>query len=157
MCNTFGIFRVCITMLPIKIDGAQLPRYLFLVIIFNRIKYIKSRFINVQYRNMENVTLRFLKLQHAYCYTYGLYITYIIGQYNSSARITIQLLMPLMLCELIFIHEQWELQCNADSELQMFEKPFITILFALTIFARNLLRVSRRRNIFSYLRLVGVV
>ena len=38
---------------------------------------------------------------------------------------------------------------KVDSERQIFEKLFMAPLFTLSIFARNLLRGSRRRIIFS--------
>ena len=47
-----------------------------------------------------------------------------------------------------FIHEWRDLQFKVDSERQIFEKLFMAILFTLRVFARNLLRGSRRRNIF---------
>ena len=46
------------------------------------------------------------------------------------------------------IHKWQDLQFKVDSERQIFEMLFMTILFALRVFARNLLRGSRRRNIF---------
>ena len=48
---------------------------------------------------------------------------------------------------LIFLHEWQDLQFKVDSERQIFEKLFVTILFSLRVFARNLLS-----NIFSYFR-----
>ena len=50
-----------------------------------------------------------------------------------------------------FIHEWWDLQFKVDSERQIFEKLFMAILFTLRVFARNLLRGSRRRNTFCIL------
>ena len=49
-----------------------------------------------------------------------------------------------------FIHEWRDLQFKVDSERQIFKKLFMAILFTLSVFARNLLRGSRRRSIFSY-------
>ena len=46
------------------------------------------------------------------------------------------------------IHEWWNLQHKADSERQIFEKPFMAILFTLIGFVWNLLRGCRQRNIF---------
>ena len=46
-----------------------------------------------------------------------------------------------MLCALIFIHEWWDLQFNVDSKRRQF-------YFTLWVFARNLLRGNRWRNIF---------
>ena len=60
--------------------------------------------------------------------------TYVIGHQNFSVRITILFLIPLSLCALI--------------ERQIFEKLFLPLLFTLRVYARNLLRGSRRRNIF---------
>ena len=51
-----------------------------------------------------------------------------------------------------FIHNWWDLQFKVDSERQLFEK-----LFTLRAFVRNLLRGSRRWNIFFIYRLVGNV
>ena len=58
-----------------------------------------------------------------------------------------------MLCSLIFIHELWDLQLNVDSERQIFLRNFfMTILFILKAFAKNLLRGIRGKNIsiFSF-------
>ena len=49
--------------------------------------------------------------------------TYIIGHYNPSARITNQLLTPLMLC-VNFIREWRDLQFKVDSERQIFCETF---------------------------------
>ena len=60
-----------------------------------------------------------------------------------------------MLRVLVPMHEVEELQFKVDSERQIVEKLFITFLFTLRVFARNLLRGSRRRNIFLYLDLMS--
>ena len=75
------------------------------------------------------------------------HISFIIGLYNPSVRITSQLLTPLMSCALIFIHEWLDLQFKVDSERQIFEKLFHGNFIFLRVFAKNLLRGSRRRNI----------
>ena len=49
-----------------------------------------------------------------------------------------------------FIHERRNLQFKVDSERQIFVKLFIAILFTLRVIARNLLRGSRRSNIFIF-------
>ena len=45
-----------------------------------------------------------------------------------------------------------DLQFNIVSEIHISLKLFMAILLALSAFIRNLLKVSRRRNFFSYLR-----
>ena len=48
-----------------------------------------------------------------------------------------------------FIRERRDLEFNVDSERQIFLRNFfMAVLFTLRVFARNLLRGSRRRNIF---------
>ena len=49
-----------------------------------------------------------------------------------------------------FIHKWWDPQFKLDSERQIFEKLFMAILFTLTVFAKNLFRESRRKNIFIF-------
>ena len=86
------------------------------------------------------------------------YFTYIIGHYNHSLRITTQLLtytahsFPLVLCMLIVCMSGGTSTGKVDSERHTFKKLFMTILFNLRFFARNLFGRSRRRNIFSYFR-----
>ena len=62
-----------------------------------------------------------------------------------------------MLCALICIHERCDLQLKVDSERQIFLRNFSwQFLFTLRVFARNLLRGNRRRNIFfSYFVLMS--
>ena len=50
----------------------------------------------------------------------------------------------------ILRHEWRNLQFKVDSQRQIFEKLFMAILFALRVFTRNLLRGSRRRNVFTF-------
>ena len=67
---------------------------------------------------------------------------------HPSVRIMTSLL-TLLVC-VNFIHEWRHLQFKIDSERQIFEKLVMAILFTLRVFARNLLRRSRRRNIFIF-------
>ena len=53
-----------------------------------------------------------------------------------------------MLCVLIFTNKRRDLQFKVDPERQIFENLFMTILFTLRVFARNLLRGNRRKNTF---------
>ena len=69
---------------------------------------------------------------------------YIIGYHNPSVRITIQFLTPLMLCVLTLY-----MRGGIYSLKKNFEKFFIANLIFLRVFARNLLRGSHQRNIFS--------
>ena len=50
-----------------------------------------------------------------------------------------------------FMREWRDLQFNVDSNDRFLRNFFMVILFTLRVSARNLLRGSRRRNIFSYL------
>ena len=50
-----------------------------------------------------------------------------------------------------FIHVWWDLQFKVDSEWQILGSFLTTILFTLRVFPRNLLKGSRRRNIFIFL------
>ena len=73
------------------------------------------------------------------------YITYIIGRQDywpsfSHTQFYIYIYN--------YIHKWRDLQFKVDSERQIFWEPFITILFTLRVFHRNLLRGNRRRNIF---------
>ena len=52
-----------------------------------------------------------------------------------------------------FINMRRNLQFKVDSELQILEQLFMTILFIVRVFARNLLIGSRRRNTFCILSL----
>ena len=72
--------------------------------------------------------------------------TYIIGHYNLSVRITAYLLTPLMLYGLILY-----VSCGT----YLLRNFFIAGLFTLRVFARNLLRGIRRRNIFFISRFDG--
>ena len=68
---------------------------------------------------------------------------FIIGHYNLVLRIT------YVVC-FNFIHKWRDLQFKVDSERLIFEKLFLAILFTFRIFARNLLRGSRQRNILTF-------
>ena len=78
-------------------------------------------------------------------------ITYIIGHYNPSVRI-IELVAhtTCVVCIHFFYINKWrDLQFKVDSERQIFLRNFfMTILFILRVFARNLLTGNRRRNTF---------
>ena len=74
--------------------------------------------------------------------------TYIIGHYIPSVRI-IDLVSHITCVVCVnFIHKCRDLQFEVDSERQIFWELFMAILFTLRIFARNPLRVNRRRNAF---------
>ena len=74
---------------------------------------------------------------------------YIIGQYNPSVRFIDLVSHTTYVVFVNFIHK-WRFK--VDSELQIFsEKLFIAILFTFRVFARNLERGNRRRNIFRIL------
>ena len=79
-------------------------------------------------------------------------VTYIIGHYNTSVRITTQHLTPFMLCALILYMSVGDLQHRDDSEQQFFSLRnfFMAILFTPSVFARNLLRGSHWKNIFIF-------
>ena len=81
---------------------------------------------------------------------------YIIGHYKRSARITTYLLIPLMFGVLI-LYEWRCIELKIDSELQIFEKISMGILFFLKVFARNLLRRIFRINIRFIFRFIEVV
>ena len=77
------------------------------------------------------------------------YITYIIGYYNPSDRIIDLVSHTTYVAWVNFIHKWRDIQFKVDSErhfLRVFEKLFMAILFILRVFARNLLKGSRRRN-----------
>ena len=54
---------------------------------------------------------------------------------------------------MLYFKREWrDLQFNVDSERQIFEKPFYgNFILTLRVFARNLLRGNRRRNIFCFI------
>ena len=56
-----------------------------------------------------------------------------------------------ILCAVILYNERRDLQFKVDSEQQIFKQLFIWILFTFRVFARNLLRGSRWRNIFFFI------
>ena len=67
--------------------------------------------------------------------------TYVHGHYSLS-----EFLAPLLLC--VFITVGPSLMSTATTEV--LRNFFMVILFIVLLFARNLLRLSCRRNIFSY-------
>ena len=79
-----------------------------------------------------------------YCLTLH---TYIIGHYNPSVRITAQLLTLLMLCALILYVSGGTYSLTSTPNDRFLRNLFMARLFTLRVFARNLLRGSRRRNI----------
>ena len=72
-------------------------------------------------------------------------LSYRIGHYKSSVRIVTLASHTIYVVCFNFIHERREsLQLNVDSERQICEE------FDFEVFARNLLRGSRRRSIISH-------
>ena len=72
-------------------------------------------------------------------------LSYRIGHYKSSVRIVTLASHTIYVVCFNFIHERREgLQLNVDSERQICEE------FDFEVFARNLLRGSRRRNVISH-------
>ena len=52
----------------------------------------------------------------------------------------------------VYFTRAWrDLQFKVNSERQIFEKLFLTILFALRVFTRNLLKGNHRRNTFFHI------
>ena len=77
--------------------------------------------------------------------------TYIIGHYNPSVSIIDLASHTTYVVCVNFIHKWQKLRFKVDFERQIFEKLFIVIFFyPQRVFARNLLRGVRRRNILSY-------
>ena len=73
---------------------------------------------------------------------------YIIDYYSPPVRITAWLLTPLILCALI-LYVNGETYCLTSTPNDRFLRNFFMAgLFTLRVFARNLLRGNRRRNIF---------
>ena len=72
--------------------------------------------------------------------------TYIIDHYKPSVRIIDLVSQTTYVVCVICIRKWRHLQFKVDSE-RLFEKLFMAILFTLRVFARNLLRGNRRRNI----------
>ena len=78
--------------------------------------------------------------------------TYIIGHYNPSVRITTQIITPLKLCALILNMSSRTYSLKSTPNAKFIGETFHgNFILTLRVFARNLLRESRRRNIFSYL------
>ena len=77
--------------------------------------------------------------------------TYIIGHYNTSVRIMDLVSNTTYIVCVNFIYNGRDLQFKVKSELQIFWETFHSNLFTFRIFARNLLRGNRRRNIFCIL------
>ena len=84
-----------------------------------------------------------------FCCIVYLYVpTYIICYYNASVRITTEFLAPLMSCVLVLY-----MSGGTYSLKQIFlKKLFMAVSFSFRVFARSLLRGSRRRNSFLYFR-----
>ena len=94
----------------------------------------------------KNIFKNFLQTSvEVYFSTAKFIYTNTIGYQNSLIRITTQFLTPLMLCVLILYMSGGMYCLNVPD---FFEKLFMAILFTLKVFARNLLRGNRRRNIF---------
>ena len=74
--------------------------------------------------------------------------TYTLGLYNSSIRITDYLLTPLILCALILYVSGGTYSLTSTPNEKYLRNFFMAGLFTLRFFTRNLLRGSRRRNIF---------
>ena len=74
--------------------------------------------------------------------------TYIIGHYNLSVRIIDLVSYTIYVMCVNFIHKWRDLQLKVDSERQIWETFLGNFIFALRVFARNLLRGNRRRNTF---------
>ena len=128
-----------------------------------------DQWINIQRKDDINLNAAIQTLVIANSYIH----TYIIGHHNSLLLLITENNMFLVF--LIYIHtyiiHNWSLQSFSqdyniashyvacgnfihewrDSELQIFEKLFMAILLTLRVFARNLHRVCRRKNIFIFL------
>ena len=103
-----------------------------------------------KYSNQINYCMSIIKFEQWYIRQCGQYIhTFIIGHYNPSVRITAQLLTPLMLCVLI-LYVNGGTCSSTLTPNDRFLKNFCIAdcLYTLRVFARTLLRGSRRRNIF---------
>ena len=72
--------------------------------------------------------------------------TYIIGHYNTSVRIIDLISHTTYVVCVNFIYKWRDLKSTPND--RFFEKLFMAFLFTLRVFARNLLRGNRRRNIF---------
>ena len=80
---------------------------------------------------------------------YHLAHAYIIGHYNPLVSI-IDLVSHITFVESVnFIHE-WTCSLKSTPNIRFFEKFFMSILFTLRVFARNLLTGTRRKNIFIF-------
>ena len=74
--------------------------------------------------------------------------TYIIGHYNPSVRITGQLQIPPSFCSIILYMSGVTYSLTLTPNDRFLRKFFMAGLFTLRVFARNLLRGNRQRNIF---------
>ena len=82
---------------------------------------------------------------------YWTYYTYIIGHYNPSVRVIDLVSHTTYVVCVNFIHKWRDLPFKVDSERQIFLRNFSWHLITHRVFARNLLRGSRRRNTFRIL------
>ena len=72
-------------------------------------------------------------------FSFYLFVSYIIGHYNPSVGIIDLVSHTTYIVCFNFIHKWRELQVKVDSKLQIFKKLIMAILFALRVFAKNLL------------------
>ena len=78
--------------------------------------------------------------------------TYIIGHYNPSIRIIDLVSHSTYVVCVNFIHKWRDLQFKVDFKRQIFWETFRdNFIFTFRVFARNLLRGNRRRNIMRIL------
>ena len=97
------------------------------------------------------------------CLYFVQYCTYIIGDYNLNVGLRhsfahhLCCVCYIFIFYLYFIHESWNLQLKVNSERIFFEILFMANRFIFRVFIKNLLRKSRRRNIFFTFRFVGDV
>ena len=104
--------------------------------------FMKGPLVNMNINFIQNLINQNQLLQFTYIYTYT------IGHYNTSVRITTQLLTALMLWALIFTHQRRDLEFKANSERQIFlGKTFHGNFIFFKVFSKNLQSGSRRRNI----------
>ena len=77
--------------------------------------------------------------------------TYIVDHYNPSERIIDLVSHTTYVCVLIFYISGAVYCLKSTPNNRFFVKLFMAILFTLIVFAKNLLRRNRRRNIFRIL------
>ena len=110
-------------------------------IVYDSIRYIQT-----------NIHSFFVFISYGRCHGRYCIHTYIIGHYNSSVRI-IDLVShtTYVVCVNFYTQVAGPTSLESTPNDRFFEKLFMAVLFTLRIFARNLLRGNRRRNIcFSY-------